>query len=91
MLRERRVEMAFEGQRMWDLFRRREYHTLFNNYKRKALVPAIDLREDEPKYVFIRMNQYNDIKAGGHTFDVIQYYQGIPGINVNGLINNPGR
>ena len=91
VLRERRVEMAFEGQRMWDLFRRREYHTLFNNYKRKALVPAIDLREDEPKYVFIRMNQYNDIKAGGHTFDVIQYYQGIPGINVNGLINNPGR
>lgn len=91
VLRERRVEMAFEGQRMWDLFRRREYHTMFNNYKRKALVPAIDLREEQPKYVFIRMNQYNDIKAGGHTFQVINYYQFITGTNVSGIINNPGR
>lgn len=91
VLKERRVEMAFEGQRLWDLFRRREYHTMFNNYKRKALVPAIDLRETEPKYVFLRIDQYNDVKAGGHTFQVINYYQYIPGINVSGLINNPGR
>ena len=91
VLKERRVEMAFENHRVWDLWRRREYHTLFTNYRRKALVQAIDLREAEPKYVFLRMEQFNDIRSGGRTFQIVDYYQNIPAVSVSGLINNPGR
>ncbi|MDH6358723.1 RagB/SusD family nutrient uptake outer membrane protein [Parabacteroides sp. PF5-9] len=91
VLKERRVELAFEGQRLWDMFRRREYHTLFNNHRRHALVQLVDLREDTPKYVFVRMEQFHDIQAGGRTFQTMNYYFNIPGTDVNGLVNNPGR
>jgi hypothetical protein len=91
VLKERRIELAFEGLRMWDLFRRREYHTLFNNYRRHSLVQLIDLREDKPKYVFLRMEQFHDVQAGGRTFQTINYYWDIPGTDMSGLVNNPGR
>lgn len=92
VLKERRIELAFEHHRFWDLWRRREYHTLFsNNYRRKSLVPLIDLREQEPKTVFLRIDNYHDIRAGGQTFQIINYYQNIPGTDVNRLPNNPGR
>ena len=92
VMKERRVELAFENGRIWDMWRRREYHTVFSdNYRRKALVPLIDLREQEPKYVFLRKDNYHDIRAGGRTFQIINYYQNIPGTNVNRLPNNPGR
>lgn len=90
VLKERRIELAFEGLRMDDLFRRREYHTLVNNYRRHALVQLVDLREDTPKYVFLRMEQFHDIRAGGRTFQTRDYYYSIPGRDVNGLVNNPG-
>ena len=92
VLKERRVELAFENGRLWDMWRRREYHTKFsNNYRRKSLVPLIDLREHEPKYVFLRIDNFHDIIAGGRTFQIINYYQNIPGTDVNRLPNNPGR
>jgi hypothetical protein len=91
VLKERRIELAFEGLRMDDLFRRREYHTLFNNYKRHALVQLVDLREDKPKYVFLRMDQFHDVLSGGRTFQTMNYYYNIPGVDVSGLVNNPGR
>jgi len=91
VLKERRIELAFENHRLWDLWRRREYHTLFNDYRRKSLVQCIDLREPEPKFVFLRIYNFNEIRLGGNTFQVINYYQDIPGTNVNRLPNNPGR
>jgi hypothetical protein len=91
VLKERRVELAFEGHRMWDLIRRREYHTMMQNFRRYALVQLRDLRENPPKYVFLRKENYQDIRAGGRTFDQNNYYNDIPGTNVSGLINNPGR
>jgi hypothetical protein len=91
VLKERRIELAFEGFRLGDLFRRREYHTLVNNYRRHALVQLIDLREDKPKYVFLRMEQFHDVLAGGRTFQTMNYYYNIPGVGVSGLTNNPGR
>ncbi len=91
VLKERRLELAFENIRIWDLVRRREYHTLYNNFRRKALVQLIDLREPTPKYVFLRMEQFHDVQAGGRTFQVNNYYYNIPGVDVSGLINNPGR
>ena len=91
VLKERRVEMAFEGKRFWDMNRRREFHTEFsNNIIRKALVPMLDLRGAEPKYVFARVNYFGDETRGGRTFQNINYYRGIPNIATNGLVQNPG-
>ena len=90
VLKERRVEMAFEGKRFWDMNRRREFHTEFSNNRiRKALVPMLDLRGAEPKYVFARVNYFGDETRGGRTFQNINYYRGIPNI-ANGLVQNPG-
>ena len=91
VLKERRVEMAFEGKRFWDMNRRREFHTEFSNNRiRKALVPMLDLRGAEPKYVFARVNSFGDETRGGRTFQNINYYRGIPNIATNGLVQNPG-
>lgn len=90
VLKERRVELAFEGQRYWDLIRRREFHTLFNLYKRKALVPVQDLRDAaQPKFIFVRMNQHHDEISGGRRFENHFYYNSIPGRSSNNLIQNP--
>ena len=91
VLKERRVEMAFEGKRFWDMNRRREFHTEFSNNRiRKALVSMLDLRGAEPKYVFARVNYFGDETRGGRTFQNINYYRGIPNIATNGLVQNPG-
>ena len=91
VLKERRVEMAFEGKRFWDMNRRREFHTEFSNNRiRKALVPMLDFLGAEPKYVFARVNYFGDETRGGRTFQNINYYRGIPNIATNGLVQNPG-
>lgn len=84
--RERRVEMAFENKRFWDLLRRREYHTLFQNTIVHALLPVVDLRVTPAKYIFVR----TEVPRGWrYTFDPRQYYRYIPGIGSNGLVQNP--
>jgi len=89
--KERRIEMAFEGQRMWDMIRRREYHSLFDgNYRKHALVQLLDLREPTPKYVFLRIFEFHNITGGAPRFQVNNYYNSIPGTDVNRLIQNPG-
>jgi starch-binding outer membrane protein, SusD/RagB family len=90
ILKERRVEFAFEGPRYWDLVRRRDYHTMFTSgTRRTALIPLLDLREDTPKYIFVRANNYYDEKAGGVSFQQMSYYKGIPGVTTNNLVQNP--
>ena len=84
VLRERRVERVFEGYRYWDLMRRREYHKVFNNTRRTALVPIFDLRD--MKYIFVR--QYAS-RTTGRTFTERNYYKSIPGTAANYLIQNP--
>ncbi len=90
VLKERRVEMAFEGGRYWDLVRRRETHTMFSSTtKRTALVPMLDLRQPVPKYFFVRANNFYDETAGGRNFQTWFYYRPIPGISSNKLVQNP--
>jgi len=89
ILKERRVEMAFEGLRYWDLVRRRDYHTMFTSTRRTSLVPVLDLRQNTPKYFFIRANNYYDERANGFTFQPMSYYKGIPGVSTNKLVQNP--
>lgn len=85
--RERRVELAFENKRYWDLIRRREYHTEFNNRMMHALLPLLDLRAlPARKYIFVRLNVPN---ANSKTFEPKLYYKPIPGIGANGLVQNP--
>ena len=89
ILKERRVELAFEGQRYWDLVRRREFNTLFNSTKRKSLVPILDCRLATPQYIFVRSYNYYDQNAGGVTFNAQWYYRAIPGVSTNKLVQNP--
>ena len=92
VLKERRIELVFENKRIWDMFRRRDYHELWTSgYRRHSLVQLIDLRETTPKYVFLRMENYNDILSGGGTFQTMNYYYNVPGTSTNRIENNPGR
>lgn len=85
--RERRVELAFENKRFWDLIRRREYHTEFNNRLKHSLLPLQDLRAlPATKYIFVRVNVPN---FNSQTFQPKSYYRPIPGIGSNGLVQNP--
>lgn len=85
--RERRVELAFENKRFWDLIRRREFHTAFNNRFMHAILPLQDLRAlPETKYIFVRANVPN---SNPKTFEPKSYYRYIPGIGTNGLVQNP--
>jgi len=86
VLRERRVELAFENKRYWDLVRRRDYHEKFNNNIRKALVPVLDLRVSPAKYIFLRKNLSRESPL---TFPTNFYYAHIPAVGSNGLIQNP--
>ncbi len=86
VIRERRVELAFENKRFWDLIRRREFHTLLNNTPRRALVPLLDLRTSPATYIFVRKTVSRTITR---TFNPRHYYVSIPGIGANGLVQNP--
>ncbi|WP_214227788.1 RagB/SusD family nutrient uptake outer membrane protein [Pedobacter sp. B4-66] len=85
---ERRVEMAIEYTRIWDLMRRREFHKIFNgNFQRHALVPMLDFTETPAKYIFVR---YTIPEPGGAKwFETKAYYRPIPGIEGNSLTQNP--
>jgi len=90
VMKERRVELTFEGRRFDDMLRRREYHAFFSSGRRHSLVPLIDLREQTPKYIFVRVNQFHDEQSGGRTFNPINYYKAIPSTETNRLVQNPG-
>jgi starch-binding outer membrane protein, SusD/RagB family len=89
VVKERRVELIFENTRYWDLIRRRDFHTRFNSTRRTSLVPLIDLRQNPPKYVFLRALNYYDNVNNGLTFQPRRYYLDIPGVSTNKLIQNP--
>lgn len=84
ILRERRAELCMENARTWDLFRRREFHKIFDGYKRGSLTPVLDLRTN--KYIFVREKVQ---RTNLMRFEEKLYYKGIPGISANGLVQNP--
>lgn len=87
VLRERSVELSFENKEIWDLLRRRTYHTTFNTTRKHALKPLLDLRGTAPyKYIFIRDRIQN---TNPLTADINEYYRDIPGLGLNGLVPNP--
>jgi len=84
ILRERRAELSMENARTWDLIRRREYHKVFDGYKRGSLTPVFDLRT--LKYIFVR--EYVQ-KTDWMRFQDRLYYKSIPGNGNNGCVQNP--
>jgi len=86
VMRERRVELAFENKRYWDLIRRRDYHEVFNNTRMHSLLPLLDLRVSPAKYIFVRAFTPN---LEPRTFEFKFYYRPIPDVGSNGAVQNP--
>ena len=94
VLHERRVELAFEDDLIYTLHRRREFVFGANNAVRKySLVPVVDLRGAEAKYIFVRANVYNgDVwanNAGLYIGDYRSYYGSISNYVKNQITANP--
>jgi starch-binding outer membrane protein, SusD/RagB family len=91
ILKERRIELAFEGSfRFWDLIRRREFENVFpvDRRKRLALMPVLDLEGETPKYIMVRAYSKSDDGIG--FWGSRSYYQSIPGIaRATYIIQNP--
>ena len=85
--RERRVELAFENKRYWDLTRRREWtKTMGNNWYRIALIPVQDYRPgSDGKWIFVRRQCTG---TGGITLRSDIYYKSIDGQGANGVVQN---
>jgi len=86
VLRERRVELAFENKRFWDMKRLRIFTTKYQGYRAVALKPVQDFRPGNVgKWIFIR-----DIADGAYTYTWVpeNYYLNIDGVDGNGVIEN---
>ncbi|MBR1405515.1 MAG: RagB/SusD family nutrient uptake outer membrane protein [Bacteroidales bacterium] len=96
VLHERRVELAFEYDLSYTLHRRRAYvfgaASGINNRKR-ALVPVVDLRGSEAKYILVRANVYHgDVyrsSNGLYINDYRSYYGSVPEYVKNQITPNP--
>lgn len=84
VMAERRVELAFENKRFWDIIRLRDFNR-FVNYYRKDLVPVLDLRCDPPQYILLRA----DIESVARSFRNTWYYRELWYPLENGLIPQP--
>ena len=82
--RERLAELGMENAHQWDLVRRREFHQIFDGYRRGSLAPVLDLRDG--KTFFVREYVQYTTRV---LFREKYYYRGIPGWNVSGLVKNP--
>ena len=80
--------MALDYYSVWDYWRRRELHTIFDNVKqRHGLVPMLDFTTGERKYIFVRANI--EVGNAARHFEEKGYYRNIPGIENNSLVQNP--
>jgi hypothetical protein len=100
VMKERRLELAFEDDRSMTLHRRREFyrpnHTnaAVKEMRRRAFVPVLDGRSGKPEYVFVRANMFSDDTDRLKTPYELQpknYYGGISNAEVNRLVKNPSQ
>ena len=98
VLHQRELELAFEGDQLYTLHRRRAfYNKLTDNDvqgQKHALTPVIDLRSGSPKYIFVRSIHYaEDPLTGGKASDYHtapkNYYGRISSFGVNKYEPNP--
>ncbi len=99
VLKERRLELAFENDYLYTLHRRRDFYNINNGDNpvmgnRHALTPVLDLSSGTPKYIFVRSLFFQeDNTAGGkqpsYSSDFMQYYSKMPDYGRNGYEPNP--
>jgi len=100
VLKERRIELAFEDDHAMTLQRRREFHNTArdsysnpNGGRRHALIPVADLRNGTPGYIFIRANFFADDtdKKTEYNVEPKAYYGGISNYAKNKITPNPSQ
>ncbi|MBR1406691.1 MAG: RagB/SusD family nutrient uptake outer membrane protein [Bacteroidales bacterium] len=99
VLKERRIELAFEDDYPATLWRRRAFFNQERDLKdnptagrKHALIPIVVLLDNEAKYIFVRANEYGydiDRRQGLASFSNLSYYKGIPHYDINDLTPNP--
>ena len=100
VMKERRLELAFEGDRTQTLHRRREFYRpghaneAVKEMRRRALVPVADVRSGKVEYVFVRANMFSDdIDKLPRPYETQpnSYYGPIPNADKNRLVKNPSQ
>ena len=99
ILKERRIELAFEDDYPATLMRRRAFFNQDRDLaanptggRKHALVPIVVLLNKEAKYVFVRANEFGyDVnkRPGLASFKNIDYYKAIPNFDKNRITKNP--
>lgn len=99
VLKERRVEMAFEDDYNRTLYRRRAFYnkerdaaTYPTAGRKHALIPMIDLREATPSYIFVRVNTFDydtNRRPDVVSYNPLSYYASIPNYTKNKITPNP--
>ena len=101
VLKERRVELAFENDLPMTMFRRRSYFNIArdqasnpNGGRRHALLSVCDLRSGQPQYIFVRANYFaddTDKRASAYSTEPVAYYMSITNYTKNKLTPNPSQ
>ena len=98
VLHQRELELAFEGDQLYTLHRRRAFYDKYADPEvegqKHCLTPVLDLRSGSPKYIFVRSLHFaEDPLAGGKVSDyhttAKSYYGGISDYSTNGYEPNP--
>ena len=99
ILKERRLELAFEEDRPMTMHRRREFYRPGIKMNEKAarthaIIPVLDARGSSPQYVMVRAYMFADdisknIVLGG--VEPKNYYSGIPNYTTNRITPNPSQ
>lgn len=99
ILKERRIELAFEDDYPATLMRRRAFFNQDRDLaanptggRKHALVPIVVLLDNQAKYVFVRANEFGyDVnkRPGLASFKNIDYYKAIPNFDKNRITKNP--
>jgi len=89
---ERKVELAFEDKRFWDIRRWRIGTDLFRSFYAGGLWPYLKYQEGQYTYLFKRVSGYPIDGGLPRVFEQKDYYSNLSGyISTNSnIINNPG-
>jgi starch-binding outer membrane protein, SusD/RagB family len=100
VLRQRRLELAFESDYLYTLHRRREFYNRNTDpilvARRHALTPVVDLRDvatgGTPKYIFVRSIFFQEDVGGmspDFSMNYMNYYLKMPDYGTNKYEPNP--
>ncbi|MBQ7811659.1 MAG: RagB/SusD family nutrient uptake outer membrane protein [Bacteroidales bacterium] len=99
VLKERRLELAFEEDRSMTMHRRREYYRIGidkdeSAARRHALIPVCDVRSGKAQYIFVRANMFADDLDKMPSVPVVNaenYYNPIRSYTTDKIVANPSQ